>query len=924
MELGRFFKQLTSKQGWREKLKRAGEVELIDSITSADIPRYPPFAEGLPAANPDLLMETQAELILEIKLAFGLPPDKFKKLVLPMIRRYAGYVHLLPASESHHHRGAGGLFRHSLEVALFAMRRSEAVIFSRRMMPSENKRMEPRWRMASFLGGLIHDAGKPISDMRVSDLDGTVYWNPFSDPTLFEWAQNNGLERYYLSWAKQRHGRHELHTPHAIHALVHDDLRGYLAVDGSGVMDALMEALTGLSVTTPLSRVIINADSNSVNADMRERYIGHVDENAVGVAAERYIVSAMRSLISNGQWKVNEAGAHVWVSSQGIFINWRQAAKSISEQLDKEKARGVPRSPEVMAEILIERDLAEPRRVVSEDDNGKTSIEHLPLWHIAVEVEGAMSAASVEMMALKVEPDILFASTPPPAAMDGLSVIATEAGNNSHPEAEADSGDDTATDTPIPDDEAPESTEADESSPDDEAETEHSASPDTTTDAGKPNFFSSLLGELDGDDWLPGGLATTPEAKSDTTTDQPSTESTESASREDAENADAVEAGNEVEADERDDNESEKSDQSATKDRRAPPPSVTSAPEIESASVVVTPGVAKPSFFDAEGSNAVDQGESLTKRHSPLWEESESATGAERAAARNKSPLASPLSEMDTDIDGATRKRKPRSPTLKQRAQKQAQKQAREALRERIVAALKQSVMANDALAVSVDVAGTNATVTFAPLAQALGLEVGVLREKMAMMNMIHADAKQGETCTLTGKTASLLVREAKAQAKPSHDDEKASPLYQAPLRTKKPASPFSASDTSTKTPAPAPAPAAPCASDQDGKDDSHDDDSGIDVREEAIKTEVDAIKCLIGMMRAGSGRWLTSPVKRDGETVSVDDGVLDNIRREYPQMSSNRLRVVIRKRGKKLGIEQPLGGKRLYVTPPETEKKAG
>ncbi|KAA3419555.1 TraI domain-containing protein, partial [Streptococcus pneumoniae] len=33
----------------------------------------------------------------------------------------ARFAHLLPASQSHHHRGAGGLLRHSLEVGLWAL-----------------------------------------------------------------------------------------------------------------------------------------------------------------------------------------------------------------------------------------------------------------------------------------------------------------------------------------------------------------------------------------------------------------------------------------------------------------------------------------------------------------------------------------------------------------------------------------------------------------------------------------------------------------------------------------------------------------------------------------------------------------------------------------------------------------------------------
>ena len=47
--------------------------------------------------------------------ALSLPDDLDQTIVAPVIARYVAFSHLLPASESHHHRGAGGLFRHGLE-----------------------------------------------------------------------------------------------------------------------------------------------------------------------------------------------------------------------------------------------------------------------------------------------------------------------------------------------------------------------------------------------------------------------------------------------------------------------------------------------------------------------------------------------------------------------------------------------------------------------------------------------------------------------------------------------------------------------------------------------------------------------------------------------------------------------------------------
>ncbi|KAA3419556.1 hypothetical protein F1714_11850, partial [Streptococcus pneumoniae] len=66
-------------------------------------------------------METQAELIERIADTAIALPAQIERYYLSAIKRFARFAHLLPASQSHHHRGAGGLLRHSLEVGLWAL-----------------------------------------------------------------------------------------------------------------------------------------------------------------------------------------------------------------------------------------------------------------------------------------------------------------------------------------------------------------------------------------------------------------------------------------------------------------------------------------------------------------------------------------------------------------------------------------------------------------------------------------------------------------------------------------------------------------------------------------------------------------------------------------------------------------------------------
>jgi len=90
-----------------KRLLAGRSVAIADQPPPPDeeIPRYPPFMKGLPAAPVDRILSTQTELINAIEHALSLPDDLYQTIAAPVIERYAAFSHLLPASESHHHRG---------------------------------------------------------------------------------------------------------------------------------------------------------------------------------------------------------------------------------------------------------------------------------------------------------------------------------------------------------------------------------------------------------------------------------------------------------------------------------------------------------------------------------------------------------------------------------------------------------------------------------------------------------------------------------------------------------------------------------------------------------------------------------------------------------------------------------------------------
>ncbi|ATW30894.1 conjugal transfer protein TraI (plasmid) [Candidatus Williamhamiltonella defendens] len=395
---------------------RSGVIETAPSdrvmplkdVEDEEIPRYPPFAKGLPVAPLDKILATQAELIEKVRNSLGFTVDEFNRLVLPVIYRYAAFVHLLPASESHHHRGAGGLFRHGLEVAFWAAQASESVIFSIEGTPRERRDNEPRWRLASCFSGLLHDVGKPLSDVSITDKDGSITWNPYSE-SLHDWANRHKIDRYFIRWRDKRHKRHEQFSLLTIDRIIPAESREFLSTSGPSIMEAMLEAISGTRVNQPVTRLMLRADQESVSRDLRQSRLD-VDEFSYGVPVERYVFDAIRRLVKTGKWKVNQPGAKVWHLNQGIFIAWKHLG-DLYDLISHDKIPGIPRDPDTLADILIERGFAIPNTVQEKGERA-----YYRYWKVLPEMLQE-TAGSVKILMLRLESNDLVFTTEPPAAV---------------------------------------------------------------------------------------------------------------------------------------------------------------------------------------------------------------------------------------------------------------------------------------------------------------------------------------------------------------------------------------------------------------------------------------------------------------------------------------------------------------------------
>jgi len=394
------------------------------ALSDPDIPRYPPFLKGLPVASTEQILDTQGALIAELQDALAFGDTDYGTLVRPLLARYAAFVHLLPASETHHHRGAGGLLRHGLEVAFHAARASRGRLFALDRLPAERRILEPRWHLAAAVAGLLHDVGKPVADLSVVDQGGTQRWQPL-DESLIDWASGQGIARYFLRWNNQRlHQGHELFTSSLLQQLLTREVRHWLMDPDPRVWLTLSRVLAGMDDQALLGELVRTADRISVEQDLRENRLDP-DAFSLGVPIERYLIDTMRTLLRDSTWTVNVPGARVWIlPPNSLHLVWPGCAEDCVQRLVQERIPSIPRDPDTLADILIERHLARPRPL----GEGTAAARY---WRFAPAILARDPPLVLSFLRLAA-PELLFSGVVPPAtpvlAIEGDSAPTDPAG----------------------------------------------------------------------------------------------------------------------------------------------------------------------------------------------------------------------------------------------------------------------------------------------------------------------------------------------------------------------------------------------------------------------------------------------------------------------------------------------------------------
>lgn len=370
----------------------------------------PKCAPGyLPVLNAqELFQEINAEPFLtRIEQALGLAPENHSVDVTPILNAVAEFVQLLPASESHHHAHPGGLLTHLLEVAAGALYRAEESKLPVGRPTEEQLLHAPRWRFAVLAAALLHDIGKPISDVDVTILSAQGEPAP--------WDGLGGRmgafgHCYRVSFPlKHEYSAHKRLPVILLTSIVPPSTMRWLSGD-PGLLPSLIAYLSGETDGGAIGKLVKAADQKSVAdnllAGSRTRF-----GTARQVPMIERLMDALRRMLAEGSITLNREGAAGFCDGQEMWFVAGTIADKTREYLNHSEIReagaaGIPTDNSRLFDTWLDYGA-----VVA---NGAGAI-----WRATVTVERAGSPWTQHFTMLRFPLSILFPEGTYPTPLNG-------------------------------------------------------------------------------------------------------------------------------------------------------------------------------------------------------------------------------------------------------------------------------------------------------------------------------------------------------------------------------------------------------------------------------------------------------------------------------------------------------------------------
>ena len=282
-----------------------------------------------------LLQVTGADQLIEhLARHSRLAKPVFERDLLPAVERYAEFVQLMPASESHHHANVGGLLAHTLETVHHALVLRGGYLLPRNGGAEIIDAQRDYWTYAIFIGALLHDVGKPLTDLRIEmrqprASEGTR-WLPMAG-SLNECR----AEQYSVRFAPKAERDYGAHGKLGVMLMQRLVPAGALSFLGRcpEVLQELGQFLGGEAKQGVIAEIIAKADQQSTKGNLASGSRARFETARSVPLVEQLMNSIQEMLRQGGQLPLNRDGAVGWVYDDSVWFVAKRLADTVREYI---------------------------------------------------------------------------------------------------------------------------------------------------------------------------------------------------------------------------------------------------------------------------------------------------------------------------------------------------------------------------------------------------------------------------------------------------------------------------------------------------------------------------------------------------------------------------------------------------------------
>lgn len=373
-------------------------IKTPDRLTDLDPTALPPL---LPAQLFDLL--DQRTRLTHIKRLTGFPDEHWNSLAQSMLDALARTMQLLPASQSHHHAGPGGLIVHSLEVCEQALRHRRSLLLPRGASPDEVAEQQHVWTYAIFVSALLHDAGKALANCRVdvlrTDSGRRTEWTVLGQdlPTI--------ATSYQVHIRQAPYRLHERLAPALFGILIPPMGRDWLAQHPELLGQVMAACYGDHQHAGDVGEAVMHGDRRSTAKNLGQGDRTQLLEDAEPALVDQ-IMRALRQLLAAGTLKQNRDGAAAWFYQGDVWVVCKTGMDAVREYLKNNGVRGIPARNDRLFDIIQEHSECIPT------PDGRA------IWRATVEGDGYTHTFTM----LRFHITSLFGQEEPPEDMVGRVV----------------------------------------------------------------------------------------------------------------------------------------------------------------------------------------------------------------------------------------------------------------------------------------------------------------------------------------------------------------------------------------------------------------------------------------------------------------------------------------------------------------------